>query len=246
MIKSIDHEFVNNSYNNEKIIEEYLTSNDKYGITSPELQLCLKYLKLCDNVLDAGCGVGRAGFGLYSNNFKSILGIDISAEMIKKAMEINENKKTSIKFEVQNLLELNFEENCFDAAIAFHSITPIPKKENRKKALKEIRRVLKNDSILILSTFIRELREDNFWYIEEYRWKNDLQNNKLHDYGDLIVNKKGIEVFIHIPSRIEFMSLLEESGYELLEELTWANLNLNNDNIKPAQKCKYWVVKAVK
>ncbi|WMM23939.1 hypothetical protein RBU61_13530 [Tissierella sp. MB52-C2] len=73
-----------------------------------------------------------------------------------------------------------------------------------------------------------------------------MQDKRLHDFGDILGNKNGIEIFIHIPSRLKFINLLEESGYELLEEFIWADLVDKDWEINSAQKCKYWIARVKK
>lgn len=243
---SINREFVTKSYNNMNIVEGYLDANNKYGLSVPEFTIISKYVNYDDKIIDIGCGVGRVGFGLYENGYKKVTGIDISKEMIKEAKKINDIKQFELTLEVQDILDLKYQDRTFNSALAFHAITPIPKSDNRRKALLEIQRILNNDSYIILSTFLRELRDDDFWINEQYVWKNNLQDKRLHDFGDILGNKNGVEIFIHIPSRIEFINLLEESGYKLLEEFLWTDLVDKNCEVSSAQKCKYWIAKAKK
>lgn len=238
--------FVNKSYNNRSIVEGYSDANNKYGLSIPEFEVISRYIRRENEILDIGCGVGRVGFGLNEKGYKKITGIDISNGMIEEARKLNDIKQVKLAFEVQDILNMRYRDSTFNSVLAFHAITPIPKRDNRKKALLEIKRILNNNSIIILSTFLRELREDDFWINEEYRWKNNLQDKRLHDFGDILGNKNGIEIFIHIPSRSEFIDLLEESGYELVEEFIWTDLVDKNHDVNPAQRCKYWVARVRK
>ena len=242
----IDIDFVNKSYNDENIVKGYLDKNNEYGLSIPEKKIISKYIKHNDSILDIGCGIGRASLGLWSSGYKNVTGIDISSKMIQEAERNNSNKNFGVIFEVQNVLKLPYNDHKFDSAVAMHSITPIPKSDNRKKALYEIKRVLKNNSILILSTFLRELREDDFWLKEEYSWCNNTQDRRLHDFGDILIDKDNVEIFIHIPSREEFVTSLEETGFEIIDEFLWSDFIHKDEKIGLAQKCKYWVAKVKK
>ena len=242
----INIEFVKKCYNNKKRIDSYLdyfNSGIDFGISYPERKLIQKYFKQDSNILDIGCGVGRVEFALSNLGYKKITGIDISEGMINEAEKINNTLGKNINFKIENVMELSFGDNEYESAIAFHAITPIPEVKNRYKALKEIYRVLRPGGNLIISTFLREMRTDGFWEDEIAKWKSNLQDKRLYEFGDIISNNEGVEVFIHIPNRTEFANLLKSAGFTVTTEYVWSDLMNTDEEVTEAQKCKYWVAK---
>ena len=73
---------------------------------------------------------------------------DASAEMILEAKRDNQSAK--LHFSVQDMFRLPYADKSFDVVIVSNALHIIPQPE---KALAEIRRVLKNDGVLIAPTF---------------------------------------------------------------------------------------------
>jgi len=98
-------------------------------------------------VLDLGCGSGY-GVDLIASKASEVIGVDISDEAISYSRQ--HYKKENIKFFVGDAANLHFfRDEEFDAVVSFEVIEHIT---TYLKFLKEIRRVLKNDGILIIST----------------------------------------------------------------------------------------------
>ena len=89
-------------------------------------------------IADLGCGCGHTTKFLRNAGAENIVGIDLSAEMIKIAAL----KNPGINFEVGNMLELAAENESFTAVSAFYSIVHFTREEV-EKAFAEINRVMK-------------------------------------------------------------------------------------------------------
>ncbi|HOK14037.1 MAG TPA: class I SAM-dependent methyltransferase [Candidatus Kapabacteria bacterium] len=100
-------------------------------------------------VIDFGCGPGHTTKFLFDNGIQSILGTDISTEMVKVASRLNPN----ILFEQADLLKLQYADNSFNAAIAFYAIVHF-NYEQMQQAFSEIKRVLKNNADFLFSFHI--------------------------------------------------------------------------------------------
>ena len=92
--------------------------------------------------LDIGCGEGRKS-SIFTQLASDIVGLDISLE------ELGEARKRGIKVMLADALHLPFRDNCFEAVLCFHVIEHLRKSA---QALKEIRRILKNSGLLLLTT----------------------------------------------------------------------------------------------
>ena len=93
-----------------------------------------------------------SGTGLIAKHIVSaaehIEATDASAEMIREAKRDNESAK--LHFSVQDMFRLPYADRSFDVVIVSNALHIVPQPE---KALKEIRRVLKEDGVLIAPTF---------------------------------------------------------------------------------------------
>lgn len=124
-------------------------------------------------VLDIACGEGY-GSWLLSSNAKQVIGVDIDVVSIKKAQE--KYKLKNLHFQHGDVTKLRFENNTFDIIVCFETIEHVI---DYNEALKEIKRVLKKDGILIMSTpnkveysdhrnFKNEFHYHEF-YVDEYK-----------------------------------------------------------------------------
>ena len=93
-----------------------------------------------------------AGTGLIAKHIVNaaahIEATDASAEMIAEAKR--DNRSTKLYFSVQDMFRLPYAEESFDVVIVSNALHIVPQPE---KALQEIKRVLKNDGVLIAPTF---------------------------------------------------------------------------------------------
>jgi ubiquinone/menaquinone biosynthesis C-methylase UbiE len=82
------------------------------------------------NVLDVGCGVGQTPVYVVQKYKCKVTGIDVSARMIKRAMERKENKNAmKTTFLVADASEaLPFEDNTFDIVMTESVLNFIEKK----------------------------------------------------------------------------------------------------------------------
>ena len=92
------------------------------------------------------------GTGLIAKHIVSaaahIEATDASAEMILEATR--DNRSAELHFSVQDMFHLPYAEESFDVVIVSNALHIVPQPE---KALAEIRRVLKDDGVLIAPTF---------------------------------------------------------------------------------------------
>ena len=93
-----------------------------------------------------------AGTGLISRKIagiaRSVEATDQSPEVIAQARRDNPSRK--LHFSVQDMFRLPYAEESFDVVIVSNALHIVPQPE---KALAEIRRVLKDDGVLIAPTF---------------------------------------------------------------------------------------------
>ncbi|KAG8169428.1 hypothetical protein KVR01_000173 [Diaporthe batatas] len=119
----------------------------------------IPHLRATDRILDVGCGPGTitVGFGAVATD-GSVIGIDISEEVLGLAQETLEKAKKKsqesssplapITFQKADLLAgLPFPDNTFDVVFNSQLFPHLPTHDMRFKAISEMRRVLKPGGI---------------------------------------------------------------------------------------------------
>ena len=98
-------------------------------------------------VLELATGTGVIAKHIV-NAAAHIEATDASAEMIAEAKR--DNRSAKLHFSVQDMFRLPYADKSFDVVIVSNALHIVPQPE---KALAEIRRVLKDDGVLIAPTF---------------------------------------------------------------------------------------------
>ncbi|KRE75408.1 glycosyltransferase [Paenibacillus sp. Soil750] len=120
-------------------------------------------------VLDAACGEGY-GSSILSETAAKVIGIDISTEAIDHARNSYENENLS--FQVASIGKLPFENQSVDVVVSFETIEHV-EEMMQKSFLSEIKRVLKENGLLIISTPNKHMYSDirnyhNPFHIKEF------------------------------------------------------------------------------
>ena len=130
------------------------------------------------NAIDFGCGTGRSTRFLQKLGFNTV-GVDISQDMIKKAREID--PKGDYRLVKEGDLSL-FKDNACDLALSAFTFDNIPTMEKKVKILREIRRLLKTEGIMVNSVSSPE--------IYTHEWASfstkDFSENKRARSGDKV------------------------------------------------------------
>jgi len=105
-------------------------------------------------VLDAGCGAGVPVAKMLSKHFK-VVGVDFSESQIELARE----NVPEAEFLIQDLSNLDFPENHFDAIVSYYAIIHIPREEHQS-ILKTFSRILRPGGLLLLCTGATDLKDD--------------------------------------------------------------------------------------
>lgn len=205
------------------------------GLWESEAYVLHKYCKKGAKILDLGCGAGRTTFPLTKEGF-NVLGVDMIPGMIAAAKQIAKKNKYKTKFIVGDATNLKLKNNSFDVVFfSNNAFTMIPSAFLRRKALNEIKRVLKNGGVFIFSANHRTYNLNNLavWLKELFRLfiLKPLGFNIFElEYGDMFFNKPWYsgKQFIHIYGKNEIKSELKKEGLTIIEHThgnvtNWAN-----------------------
>jgi SAM-dependent methyltransferase len=114
-------------------------------------------------VLDAGCGVGYGCAILAAGGARRVVGLDRSPEAILNARE---RAGDVAEFVLGDLGQLPFEDDAFDLVTCFEAIEHVVDPE---RTLDELRRVLRPEGVLLISSPNRELfTPGNPFHVHEY------------------------------------------------------------------------------
>ena len=152
-------------------------------------------------LLNVGCGHGadfvpfRQGFELY--------GIDISGKMLELAGKYAEKYNLKANLTQADAREMPFADNFFDDAIAVATFHHIEGEEERLKALRELKRVLKPGGEAFITVWNKW--QPRFWFTRkdvQIPWK--MKGKKLYRY-------------YHLFSYGELEKLLKRAGFKVVK-----------------------------
>jgi phosphatidylethanolamine/phosphatidyl-N-methylethanolamine N-methyltransferase len=130
-------------------------------IFAPGRTAAVKLLALerSDSVLEVGIGTGL-NLPLYPWACQ-LTGIDLSQEMLDKAVErVQTLAMPNVTLKVMDATSLDFGDNEFDKVVATYTISAVPEPV---AVLKEMRRVVKPDGIIVLLNHFRSDRRLTGW-----------------------------------------------------------------------------------
>ena len=119
----------------------------KDGAAYDEMYALIRPVVKAKTVLELATGTGLIAKNIV-NAAAHIEATDASAEMILEAKR--DNRSAKLHFSVRDMFRLPYADKSYDVVIVSNALHIIPQPE---KALAEIRRVLKDDGVLIAPTF---------------------------------------------------------------------------------------------
>jgi len=183
-----EHYFRHVDVHSEKTIKKFKEEYD--------LMMKLLPLRKHDKVLEIGCGNGRLGLYLLSQENTLDMTFSDVTSVGEKALE-------GYKFVEASITEAPFENESFNRVYASQVINHI---EDTKKAISEIYRILKNDGAFLMTT-------QNPYVYWIYRIWN-LLTRKPWDYDETVK---------HIYSRSAMAKILKKSGFKWVESRYYSN-----------------------
>jgi ubiquinone/menaquinone biosynthesis C-methylase UbiE len=195
--------------------------------TERQVQFVKDTLKPQGLILDLACGTGRHTIPLSKEGY-DIVGLDISPNLLK----IAKTRRGSVQLVRADMRRLPFKPGAFAAAVSIDtSLGYLPSGKDDLQALTELQKTLRQEGILILDVFNRELlmqkyaakksvnpkqREYPSFFLSQKRTV-DKNGAKLRDLWTVCDKAEGqIRVFRHV-SRLyplkTLQGLLEKAGF---------------------------------
>ncbi len=131
------------------------------------------------DVLDAGCGVGYGSAILAAAGATRVVGVDIALEAVEAARE---RCIPRADFRVDDLRSLGLPPGSFDVVVCFEAIEHV---DDPERVLDELRRVLRPDGLLIVSSPNRDVyTPGNPYHVHEYT-TDELESSLKRRFGNV-------------------------------------------------------------
>jgi ubiquinone/menaquinone biosynthesis C-methylase UbiE len=167
-------------------------------------------LSVSDVVADIGCGNGRHLI-LCVDKCKTVIGLDISKNLLKITKSKIEGKKVRVVFAHGNLVNIPIKDSSLDSVLYIAALHNIKGRTNRIQSLNEVKRILKNDGSALISVWSREQEKFRDCFTETSG--NDCEP------GDIVIywrqNKLNVPRFYHLYTKEEFIEDIKQSGLKI-------------------------------
>lgn len=175
-----------------------------------------RYAIACDLVrdklvLDIASGEGY-GSNLLAKNAKQVIGVDISEEAITYAS--NKYKRANLIFKSGSVTNIPLENSSIDVVVSFETLEHTYEQDIM---FKEIKRVMRPDGLLIISTPEKSNYEDinkekNHYHVKELYFKDFEQLVKNHYKNYCFLFQKTIYGTIVVPQAVHIEKFSEYKG----------------------------------
>ena len=172
-----------------------LVASEKRFSHPLRLEWLLQHLRQQDRILDLGCGYGRVLDQLSQAGYGNAVGMDFSKKMLAQCR----SKFPRLTLVRNDGDKLPFRDWAFDAVLLFTVLTCIPRDDDQRTLLAEVRRVLRPGGILYISDLLINSDVRN---LERYKRHTD----KLGVYG-VFELPEGVVVRHHRQEWIEQLTL---------------------------------------
>ena len=240
----MDADAVKNYYSLPGVVADYAQAVSRVGLWRSEEKIFRRLFQPEQTLLELGCGTGRIAFGLWELGYRNLLGVDLARDMVEEARRLNRILEYGISFRVGDATRLALGDAEFDGAIfGFNGLMTIPRRDNRRAALREIRRVTRPGAWLAFTTHNRASAHfRDFWVAEEERWKNGPPAPGLDEFGDRVIDSPHGPMFIHIPSREEILEDLAATGWRYEVDALRSEIANEPEAVRGfGDDCIFWV-----
>ncbi|MBC2595381.1 class I SAM-dependent methyltransferase [Ruficoccus amylovorans] len=228
-----------------QVVDHYAQAANRVGLWVSEEKIFTRLFNWDDSLLELGCGAGRIAIGLWEIGYRRITAVDYSREMVAEARRINEGFEYGVFFHHGDATRLKYEDETYEGAIfGFNGLMQIPGRENRRRAMREIHRVLVPGSWFVFTTHDRDSHwRKSFWREQKQLWNEGRQHPDLEMFGDLYYEApEGGMMFIHTPTCEEIREDLKAAGFRVEADTLRHQIANEPPVVRDfADECRFWV-----
>jgi SAM-dependent methyltransferase len=255
MGRSLTSETVRADFNDPIAVVHYARAAHFLGLWASEKVLLERWFPERDAVLlEAGCGAARVSVGLWELGYRNIVAFDFAAELVAQAKDLVQARgATGVSvFEadattVSRHKAIAAHEPYDGVIFAFNGLMQIPGRENRRRAMRELRALVAPGAPFLFSTHDRDISpaERASWRLEARRWREGRQDPRLVEFGDRAFEEEGVgRTFMHLPNRAEILDDLSATGWEHQWDGLRRTVSKESRAVRDfSDECRFWVAR---
>lgn len=128
------------------------------------LSLLREWLPLNSRVLDFGCGYGRVCQELVNAGYRDVVGVDSSAEMIRRGHHLYPD----LALEILGPSGLSYPANSFDAILLIAVLTCVPEDQGQLTLMAALKRLLRPGGLIYISDYLLQSDQRNQLRYEQH------------------------------------------------------------------------------
>jgi SAM-dependent methyltransferase len=251
--KKISSDQVRADFNDLPAVIHYTRAAHELGLWRSERALIDRYLPDHDAaLLEAGCGAGRVSIALWNLGYRRLTAFDFADELIDQARSLAaERRAEAIEFQVADATALRLTRHPLGdmykgVLFLFNGLMQIPGRENRRKAMRELRAVSAIGAPFLFTTHDRDHSavERAMWRLEALRWKRGEQDPRLVEFGDRYFEDRAGRTFMHLPDRAEILADLKETGWTHDYDAMRSEIAPESHAVHEfSDECRFWVAR---
>jgi len=180
------------------------------------------------SVLDIACGEGY-GSSIIAHHATNVVGVDIDQEAIQNAIEQYTDKYPNIQFKTGSATSIPLGDQLFDVVVSFETIEHLSE-EDQQRFMVEIKRVLRPDGMVIMSTPNKKIYSEQFSHTNSFH----LHEFEKEEFKDFI---KGHFVNVSFFDQgYEVVSIISNTSAENAGHIQVTNLGNENATKELARK----------
>jgi SAM-dependent methyltransferase len=251
-------------FNDPVAVVHYARAAHRLGLWTSERQLIERAFPDREaRLLELGCGAGRVTLGLWELGYRAVTAIDFAAELVAQAralvaergahgVDLLRADATRMPLAAEDDPALR--RRCrrvprFQGALfMFNGLMQIPGRARRRRALREIHRLVTPDAPLVFTTHDREdSREERLlWKLEARRWARGEQDPRLVDFGDRYFEDEAGRTFMHLPTRDEILEDLAVTGWRSEYDIMRRHVARESAAVRDfSDECRFWLARAL-